>query len=83
MSRNATLAEESVDLRAALEEAKTKWYNEGFADAEKGVEPVVYEAQQLSFHDGWLAALQVLGVPADSPFKDPSKIPFSDAPPTA
>ena len=82
-SRNAALAEEAADLRAALEEAGTKWYDEGFADAEKGVEPVVFEARRLSFHDGWFAALQVLGVPADSPLRDPGKIPFLEAPPVA
>ena len=82
-SRNAALAEEATDLRVALEEAGTKWYNEGFADAEKGVEPVVYEARRLSFHDGWFAALQIMGVPADSPLRDPGKIPFLDAPPVA
>ena len=45
------------------------------------MEPVVYEARRLSFHEGWLAALQVMGVPADSPLRDPGKIPFLEAPP--
>ena len=47
-------------------------YNEGFADAENLVELIVNEAWRLGFEDGWLAALQALGVPEDSPFRDPS-----------
>ena len=38
---NTAQAEELVDLRAALEACEEKWYNEGFADTENSVEPVV------------------------------------------
>ena len=34
------------------------------------------EAQKLGFKDGWLATLQALKVPTDSPLRDPSQIPF-------
>ena len=77
-SLNTTLSEEVVDLRAALEACESKWYDEGFVDAEKGVEPVVMQARQLSFQEGWIAALQALEVPKDSPLKDPGRIPFLD-----
>ena len=63
---NATLSEEVADLREALEACKSKWYDKGFVDAEKGVEPVVMQARQLSFQEGWMAALKALGVPKDS-----------------
>ena len=43
-SLNTTLAEELADLKAALEACENKWYNEGFADAENSVEPVVRQA---------------------------------------
>ena len=49
VSLNITLSEEVADLLAALEACESKWYDEGFADAEKGVEPVVLQARQLSF----------------------------------
>ena len=65
-SLNVTLADEVVDLRVALEACENKWYDEGFADAERGVEPVVKEARQLSFQEGWMVALHALGVPEDS-----------------
>ena len=37
-SLNATLSEEVADLRVALKACESKWYDEGFANAEKGVE---------------------------------------------
>ena len=78
-SLNSTLSVEVADLRAALEACESKWYDEGFADAKKGVEPVVMQARQLSFREGWMAALHVLGVPEDSPFRDPGQIPILDS----
>ena len=59
-SLNVTLSEEVADLRAALEACENKWYDEGFADAKRGVEPVVMQAQQLSFQEGWMVALHAL-----------------------
>ena len=75
-SLNSTLSEKVADLRAALETCESKWYDEGFADAEKGVEPVVMQARQLSFQEGWMAALQALRVPEDSPLRGPGQIPI-------
>ena len=82
-SLNSTLSEEVADLRAALEACESKWYDEGFANAEKGVEPVVMQARQLSFRKGWMAALHALRVPEDSPLRDPGQIPVPDSAPTA
>lgn len=73
-SLNSALSEEVTDLRAALEACENKWYNEGLADVEKSVEPVVIQAWELSFREGWMAALQALGVPGDSSFRDPNQI---------
>ena len=77
---NTTLAEELTDLKATLEACENKWYNEGFADAENSVEPVVRQAQKLGFEEGWLAALKVMGVPEDSPLRNPDQIPFLNLP---
>ena len=76
ISLNTAQAKELTDLRAALEACKNKWYNEGFADAENSAELVVNQARRLGFEAGWFAALQVLGVPENSPLRDPSQIPF-------
>ena len=82
-SLNTTRAEELADLRVALEGCESKWYNEGFADAENSVELVINKARKLAFKEGWFAALQVVGVPEDSPLKDPNQIPFPSLPTTA
>ena len=76
ISLNTFQAEELTDLRAALEAYEQKWYNKGFADAEKSAEPVVAQVRKLGFEAGWFAALQALGVSEDSPLRDPSQIPF-------
>ena len=34
------------------------------------------QARKLGFEVGWFAALQALGVPEDSPLRDPGQIPF-------
>ena len=34
------------------------------------------EAWKLGFEEGWLATLQALGVPEDSPLRNPGQIPF-------
>ena len=43
-SLNTTLAEELANLKAALEACESKWYNEGFVDAENLAKPVVHQA---------------------------------------
>ena len=51
-SLNVALIEELADLCAVLEAYENKSYDEGFADAKRGVEPIVKEARQLSFREG-------------------------------
>ena len=79
-SLNSAQAEELADQKAALEGCESKWYNEGFADAENSVKPVISEARKLAFKEGWFAAPQAVGVPEDSPLKDPDHIPFPSLP---
>ena len=70
-------------MRAALEGCESKQYDEGFADAENSIEPVINEARKLTFKEGWLTALQAVGVPEDSPLKDPNQIPLPSLPTAA
>ena len=88
-SLNATLAKELVDLKATLEACEKKWYNEGFADAENSAKSVIRQAQKVGFEEGWFAALQAMGVPEDSPLRNPNsplrnpnQIPFPNLPTT-
>ena len=54
-SLNTAQAKEMADLKAVLEACENKWYNEGFADAENSIGPVINEARKLAFGEGWLA----------------------------
>ena len=65
----------------ALEVCEEKWYNEGFADAKNSVEPIVYQARWHGFREGWTAVLQAIGVPNDSPLRNPEQIPFPEPSP--
>ena len=75
-SLNTAQAEELADLKAALEACESKWYNEGFVDAENSAEPVINEARKLAFEEGWLAALRAIEVPEDSSLRKPNQMPF-------
>ena len=74
-SLNLAHVDEVADLKAALEACENKWYNEGLTDAKNSVEPIVHQARVQGFEEGWLAALQALGVPKDSPLRNPKQIP--------
>ena len=80
-SLNTAREEELANLKATLEACENKWYNEGFVDAKNSAEPVILEARKLGFEEGWLAALQALGVPEDSPLRNPGQIPFPSTTP--
>ena len=60
-SLNLAHAKEVADLKMALKACESKWYNEGFVDAEGFAD--VYQAWVHGFKEGWMAAFQALGVP--------------------
>ena len=62
LSLKTVRAEELADLKVALEGYESKWYDEGFADADNSAELVINKARKLAFKKGWLAALQAIGV---------------------
>ena len=70
-SLNLAQTNEIANLKVALEACEKKWYNEGITDAENSVEPVIHKAQRLAFGEGWLATLQAMRVPEDSPLRNP------------
>ena len=66
-----TQADEITNLKATLDAAKERGYNQGFADAENWMEPVVHQAWTHRFGEGWLAALQTMGVGKNSFLRNP------------
>ena len=76
-SLNLAQANGIADLKAYEE----KGYNEGFADAENSVEPIVHQARHHGFGDGFLVALQGMRMAEDSPLRNSEQIPYSAPPP--
>ena len=77
-AKSLTLSQvdEIAYLKAFLDASEEKGYNEGFVDAENFVEPIVFQARHHEFSEGWLAALQTMGVAEDSPLRNPEQIPY-------
>lgn len=73
---------EFVELKAAPKEGENKWYNMGFNDAKNSAEPVMFESQKYGFGKGWMATVLAMGVPEDSPLRNPDQIPYLEPPPT-
>lgn len=67
---------EVANLKEAVAESEDKFYNMGFADAENSSDPIMLESRLYGFGEGWMAAMNALGLPEDSSFKDPDKIPY-------
>lgn len=61
---------------AALEASEEKWFNTGFADAENSIELIIYQSRRYRFGEGWMAALQVMGVLDDSLLRNRDQIPY-------
>ena len=80
-SLNLIQVDELADLKATPKTCENKWYNEGFADTENLAEPIVCQARGLGFEEGWLAALQAMGIPEDSLLRNLDQIPFLDPSP--
>ena len=75
-SLNLAHVDEIADKKVALKTCENKWYNEGFMDAKNSVEPIVHQARSYGFGEGWLVALQVMGVLEDSLLRNPEQIPY-------
>lgn len=72
---------EVANLKKAVVENEDKFYNMGFADAENSSDPIMLESRLYGFGEGWMATMNALGLPKDSLFKDPDKIPYLEPPP--
>ncbi|KAL0017274.1 hypothetical protein SO802_004343 [Lithocarpus litseifolius] len=77
-AESLTLAQEDevADLKVSLDSFEQRGYNLGFADAENFVEPIVHQAHNHGFSEGWLAALQAMGAAEDSPLRNLDQSPY-------
>ena len=67
---------EMNDLKAAVAKSEDKFYNMAFANAENSREPIMVESQRYGFGEGWMAAVNAMGLLEDSAFRDPEQIPY-------
>ena len=70
-SLNLAYVDEIADLKVTLEASEDKYYNMGFTDATGSVELIVYQARKHRFEGGLMVALLAMGVPNNSPLRNP------------
>ena len=56
------------------------YYNKGFRDAENSAGLVVFQARKFSFMEGWMVAMNTIGLPDTSSFRSANQIPLSEDP---
>lgn len=79
-SKISTRDKEVANLKVALEVSEDKFYDIGFANAENSCELVMLQSRHYGFDEGWMAAVGAMGVPKDSPCRDPKQILYTDPP---
>ena len=72
---------EVADLKVALEESNNKFYDMGFTDDENLSEPVMFQSRRYGFYEGWMAAMNAIGVPEESLLRILEQIPYPKPPP--
>ena len=56
------------------------YYNKGFRDVENSAGLVVFQARKFSFMEGWMVAMNTIGLPDTSSFRSANQIPLSEDP---
>lgn len=74
-----TRDKELADLKEKT--SKQVSYNMGFKDAKNSVCAVIIQAQRFGFSEGWMAAVNAIGLPESSTFRDTNQIPLPSDPP--
>lgn len=75
-----TWDKEFADLKGGEKAQKQTCYNKGFRDAENSAGPVIFQAQKLDFMEGWMAEVNTIGLPGDSPFRNADRVPLPEDP---
>lgn len=76
----STLDKELTDLKRMAKARKQAYYNKGFKDTENSVRPVIFQARKFGFMEGWMAAVNVIGLPENSPFRSADQVPLPEDP---
>lgn len=79
-SKISTRDKKVANLKVALEVSEDKFYDIGFANAENSCDLVMLQSRHYEFGEGWMAVVAAMGMPEDSPFRDPKQILYTDPP---
>ena len=69
-----------ADLNNTMKTRNQTYYNKGFRDAENSAGLVVFQARKFSFMEGWMVAVNTIGLPDTSSFRSANQIPLSEDP---
>nr|POE95887.1 hypothetical protein CFP56_23631 [Quercus suber] len=67
---------EFIDYKGGVGARKQHYYNKGFQNAEDLVGPVILQAQKFGFLEGWMTAVNAIGLPEESPFRKIDQVPL-------
>lgn len=76
----STQDKELTDLKSMAKARKQAYYNKGFKDTKNSVGLVIFQAQKFRFMEGWMAAVNVVGLPENSPFRSADQVPLLEDP---
>lgn len=76
----STLDKELTDLKRMAKARKQAYYNKGFKDTENSVRLVIFQARKFGFMEGWMAAVNVVGLPENSPFRSADQVSLPEDP---
>ena len=63
MSLVSAYDKELVDLKEMMKNCDQVFYNMVFKDAKNSAEAIVFQVQKLRFAEGWMAAVNAIGLP--------------------
>lgn len=67
---------ELADLKETMKNCGQVFYNMGFKDTKNLAKAVIFQARRLGFREGWMAAINAIGLPQNSFFRGTKQIPL-------
>ena len=73
-----TRDKELANLKNTMKTQKQTYYNKGFRDVENSAGSVIFQAQKFRFIEGWMAAMNTIGLANTFPFRSANQIPLPE-----
>lgn len=68
------------DYKGREKAQKQSYYDKGFRHVENSTGPVIFQARKFGFMECWMAAMNAIGLPADSPFRNTDQVTHPEDP---